>query len=424
MYALKRIRWAATGAAAAMVAAAVLVTLTTKATVRQPAALVPAPLAAGDPLYGGRPLPPIPLVDEHGRRTSLGAFRGRVLVFAPSMTLCKEVCPMTTGVLMDLVSRLKSEGLASRVAIAEVSVDPWRDSPARLRAYKRLTGADFTMLTGSVANVTRLWKRLGVYFKRVPQGSPPAIDWLTHRPETFDVAHSDGLFVLDQAGAERIVVGGMPQVKGRLSSTLRGLLDAEGRQNLSHPQLPWTAAQVLDDVDWLLGREVPTSSLASTPPPSARDASRQLAGSPAALAALHAQAGRLIGSAGALRDRLRQLHGYPVVINVWASWCPACRAEFPLLAAASASYGRRVAFLGYDANDVASKARQFLASHHVSYPSYQGESGDISSLATLSAGLPDTLFIGPDGRVRYVHIGEYATEGTLAADIERYALRF
>jgi cytochrome oxidase Cu insertion factor (SCO1/SenC/PrrC family)/thiol-disulfide isomerase/thioredoxin len=422
MPALKRIRWAATGAAAAMVVAAVLVTLTAKTTVRQPAALAPAPLAAGDPLYGGRPLPAIPLVDEDGRRTSLSAFRGRVLVFAPSMTLCKEVCPMTTGVLTDLAARLRSEGLASRVAVAEVTVDPWRDSPARLRAYKRLTGADFTMLTGSVPSITRLWKRLGVYFKRVPQGNPPAVDWLTHRSETFDVAHTDGLFVLDQAGTERIVVGGMPQVKGPLSSTLRRLLDAEGRQNLAHPQEPWTAPQVLDDVDWLLGREVPTSSLRSTPPPSAEDARRQLAGSPSALASLHAQAGRLLGSGVGLRRRLRGLRGYPVVLNVWASWCPACKAEFPLLAAASASYGRRVAFLGYDANDVAGKARQFLASHHVSYPSYQGESGDISSLASLS-GMPDTLFIGPDGKVRYVHVGEYGTEGTLLADIERYALR-
>jgi cytochrome oxidase Cu insertion factor (SCO1/SenC/PrrC family)/thiol-disulfide isomerase/thioredoxin len=407
-----------------MALVAVLITLTVKATVsQQPAAMVPAPLATGDPLYGGRPLPTVPLIDEHGRRTSLAAFRGRVLVFAPSLTLCKEVCPMTTGVLIDLVSRLRREGLSSRVAVAEVTVDPWRDSPARLRAYKRLTGADFTMLTGSLANVTRLWKRLGVYFKRVPQGNPPPVDWMTHRPETFDVAHTDGLFVLDQAGAERIVGGGMPQVQGPLSRPLHGLLDAEGEHNLAHPLEPWTASQVLDDVDWLLGREVPASSLQGTPPPSAEAASRRLAGSPDALASLHAQAGRLVGSSAALRRRLRALRGYPVVLNVWASWCPACKAEFPLLASVSAAYGRRVAFLGYDANDVPGKARQFLASHHVSYPSYEGESSDISWLATLSAGLPDTLYIDPHGRVRYVHIGEYGTQGTLVADIERYALR-
>ncbi len=421
---LKRLRWSATAVAAAMVVVTVVVTLVGNHTVRQSAlGMVPAPLAAGDPLYGGKPLEAIPLVDEHGRRTSLAAYHGRYVVFAPSMTLCAEVCPMTTGVLMELLSRLRKEGLASRVVVAEVTVDPWRDSPRRLRAYKRMTGADFTMLTGSVANITRLWKKLGIYFERVPQGHPPALDWMTHRPLSFDVSHSDGLFVLDPAGAERIVIGGMPRTEGRLEPALHRLLDAEGRRNLAHPQLPWTAAQLLDDLDWLMGREVPAASLSQTPAPSPEAATRELTGSPATLASLHAQAGKLLGSASALYARLRNLHGYPAVVNVWASWCPACKAEFPLFAAASASYGRKVAFLGYDADDVASKARAFLATHHVSYPSYQGESGAISSLATLTSGLPDTIFVDSRGKVRYVHVGNYETEGTLVSDIERYALR-
>ena len=52
---------------------------------------------------------------------------------------------------------------------------------------------------------------------RVPQGKPPDVDWLTHKPETFDVQHTDALFFIDPAGQERIVDEGMPEVDGQLS---------------------------------------------------------------------------------------------------------------------------------------------------------------------------------------------------------------
>lgn len=421
---LRRIRWIATTAAAMMVVVSVLITLIGKEGVKQAAdGLVPAPLAAGDPLYGSKPLPQVPLINEYGQKTSLAAYKGKFVVFAPTMTLCAEVCPMTTGSLMDLVGRLRREGLASKVVVAEVTVDPWRDSPARLRAYKRMTGADFTMLTGSVKSITKLWKELGIYFRRVPQGSPPAIDWWTHKPEKFDVEHSDGVFVLDPAGDERIVITGMPRIEGRLAPVLHKLLDAEGRQNLANPQLPWTASQLMDDLDWLMSRDVPASSLGQATPPSSQAATKELSGSPHALASLHAQASRLIGPASAFRARLASLRGYPVVVNVWAHWCPPCKDEFPLFASASATYGRKVAFLGFDAEDPeAAQARKFLAKHHVSYPSYSGESSEISWLSPIEH-LPETIYISPQGKVLYAHIGQYETEGTLVSDIEHYALK-
>ncbi|MCL2770582.1 MAG: SCO family protein [Solirubrobacterales bacterium] len=383
------------------------------------AALAPAPLAAGDPVE--RTAPPLRLVDEHGHILSLSSLRGRWLVIAPSMTLCHEVCPMTTGALMQVQSRLRAAGLASQVTLAEVSVDPWRDTPARLRAYRRLTGADFALLTGSHAQLQRFWRFFGVYFKRVPQGKPPDVDWLTHRPESFDVEHSDGLFFLDPSGRERIAVVGQPDVGGRLSHTLRALLNAEGRANLAHPQLPWTAGQVMDDLDWLMGREVPGSTLAPVRAPSRAVATGMLSGSPAPLAGVHSQAGELLGGAGALRERIARLRGYPIVVNAWASWCPPCRGEFPLFAGAAASYGRRVAFLGFNAEDSPGAARAFLATHPVSYPSYQGSTASIGSLASL-VGLPTTVFIDARGRVVFVHPGQYETQATLDQDVERYAL--
>lgn len=381
--------------------------------------LAPAPLAAGDPVQ--RMPPPLQLTDEQGHIMRLSSLRGKWVVLAPSMTLCHEVCPMTTGVLMQLQAQIRAAGLASKVVVAEVSVDPWRDTPARLRAYRRLTGAGFRLLTGTQAQLRRFWRFFGIYFKRAPQGKPADIDWLTHRPETFDVEHEDGLFFLDPTGRERIAVIGQPDARGRLSPVLRSLLNQQGHANFAHPQLPWTAAQALDDLYWLMGAEVPGSSLATVKPPGAAAAARMLAGSPAPLAALHAQGGHLLGGADPLRGRIAQLHGYPIVLNAWASWCPPCRGEFPLFAGASAAFGRRVAFLGFDTEDQGSEARKFLAGHPVSYPSYGGSSASIASIASL-IGLPTTIFLDARGRVVFVHPGQYDTQATLDQDIERYAL--
>ena len=123
----------------------------------------------------------------------------------------------------------------------------------------------------------------------------------------------------------------------------------------------------------------------------------------------------------ALTGRLHGLRGYPAVINAWASWCTPCQEEFPLFASASLRYGRRVAFLGADTNDSAGDAQAFLAKHPVSYPSYQATIGQLSPLAAI-AGLPTTIFVNRNGKVVYVHTGQYDSQGTLDEDIGTYAL--
>jgi protein SCO1 len=382
---------------------------------------VPAPLAIGTELQKPRPVPSVPLIDEQGKPFSLSQWRGKWVILAPSMTLCHEVCPLTTGALMELVNDVRLAGLSKQVVIAEATVDPWRDSAYRLRAYRKLTGADFEMLTGTQSEIKRLWKFFGVYYVRVPQGKPPDIDWLTHEPETFDVQHTDAIFFIDPSGQERIVDEGMADVDGQLSPVLKSLLSSEGVQNLEHPQFPWTPTEALDDLYFLMNRSVPASAVPKVTAPSAADARRVLAGSPGSLASLHAHAGQLITSGGTLSDRLSSLRGYPVVLNAWAAWCPPCREEFPLLAAASVQYGRKVAFLGADTNDSTGDAHSFLAQHPVSYPSYPVASTDLSSLAVLE-GFPTTIFINPAGKVVFVHTGQYQSEAALDNDIQHYAL--
>jgi cytochrome c biogenesis protein CcmG, thiol:disulfide interchange protein DsbE len=155
----------------------------------------------------------------------------------------------------------------------------------------------------------------------------------------------------------------------------------------------------------------------------AAQASMLLAGSPPALAALHAQGGMLLGGgARALHTRLAGLKGYPVVINKWASWCVPCKEELGAFQRVSAEYGRRVAFIGIDSEDTKSgDAAAFLRSFPVSYPSYYDESGKLGVQITDSPSTPVTVFIAPDGR-RFIHQGQYPSVEKLRHDVERYAL--
>jgi cytochrome oxidase Cu insertion factor (SCO1/SenC/PrrC family)/thiol-disulfide isomerase/thioredoxin len=152
----------------------------------------------------------------------------------------------------------------------------------------------------------------------------------------------------------------------------------------------------------------------------AQNSAAALAGSPPALASLHSQASKIVGADSGLMKRIEALRGYPIVVNVWASWCPACRSEFNLFEAASGRYGKKVAFIGADADDSTGDAKAFLHQHPLSYPSYVVSSGQLSPLAFIS-GLPDTIFINSHGKVVHVESGQYDSQGVLDSDIATYA---
>jgi thiol-disulfide isomerase/thioredoxin len=169
------------------------------------------------------------------------------------------------------------------------------------------------------------------------------------------------------------------------------------------------------------GGEDPTPASAA---PSAAEVSRELAGAPAPLAKLHAQANELLpGGPPAFEARLEELRGHPVVVNKWASWCGPCRAEFPDFQKLSLKYGKRVAFLGIDGNDNREDAQDFLKDFPVSYPSYEDPDGRIAQVIKASVAFPSTVFYDREGKLAYIKQGQYLREEHLEQDIKRYALR-
>jgi cytochrome c biogenesis protein CcmG, thiol:disulfide interchange protein DsbE len=161
-----------------------------------------------------------------------------------------------------------------------------------------------------------------------------------------------------------------------------------------------------------------SSSENAAPPPNYKKA---LKGAPAPLAKLYSEGNELLpGGKDAFEKRVGEL-GYPVVANVWASWCGPCRFEFPLFQQASAKFGKRIAFIGVDSEDSEKEAEKWLAARPVPYPTYF-EVGTAYPASLKLTGRPDTVFYNAEGELVYKHIGQYADAAALEEDLKKYAL--
>lgn len=154
------------------------------------------------------------------------------------------------------------------------------------------------------------------------------------------------------------------------------------------------------------------------------DYATALAGAPAPLAALYKEGDQLLpGGSSAFEQRLAALKGYPVLVNLWASWCGPCRFEFPLMQKAAASYGKKVAFLGVNSQDSNAGAETFLEEAPVPYPSFSDGDRGIAETIGTGRGLPATVFYDRRGEICFLNKGTYSEQAELTADIQRFALR-
>ncbi len=104
------------------------------------------------------------------------------------------------------------------------------------------------------------------------------------------------------------------------------------------------------------------------------------------------------------RQLLSQLRGYPVVINVWASWCGPCVVEAPDIAAAAREFQGRVQFIGVDVLDQLGAARAFIRKYGWSFPSVFDPTAAIRNDLGF-VGQPVTLVLDRSGKRVFTQSG-------------------
>ena len=97
--------------------------------------------------------------------------------------------------------------------------------------------------------------------------------------------------------------------------------------------------------------------------------------------------------------------GKPMVVNLWASWCPPCRREMPVLAAAQQREAG-VNFVFVNQGEDAATAQRYLSAGRLELANVLLDRGAALGREVGSGGLPTTLFYNAGGRLVDTHLGE------------------
>lgn len=115
---------------------------------------------------------------------------------------------------------------------------------------------------------------------------------------------------------------------------------------------------------------------------------------------------------------LSALSGKPMVVNLWATWCPPCRREMPVLAKAQA-HRADVAFAFVNQGEPVQVVKDYLAGGDLQLRNVLLDLFSSVSQDAGSRGLPTTLFFDADGRLVDTHMGELS-EASLAQKLQRF----
>jgi len=300
-------------------------------------------------------MPAFGLVDQAGGPFNLAAIAGKDVVIAAFHTTCHETCPLYTALFLQLAKRVPAT-----VQLVEVTTDPATDTPTSLSQYANAIGASWTFATGTSAEVTTFWKPFGVELA------------------TGDM-HTSTLALVDRHGYIRLVYRGVPKVGADIPPSLTTLLSPRGLAQLASGGDGWGAPDVLQALTTIGGPE---------PSPSAGGG--------------RAPAFTLTSTSGAPVS-LADYVGKPVVINFWATYCPPCKAEMPLLKTAVPRAGVRLLLINEGESSAVASA--FLVQIGVDQPSLLDTNLTVGRQYGMSA-LPMTIFVKTDGIIDRRQIGQ------------------
>ena len=102
------------------------------------------------------------------------------------------------------------------------------------------------------------------------------------------------------------------------------------------------------------------------------------------------------------------LLGRPLLVNVWASWCSACRVEHPLLMKLAQDDG--VEILGLDYKDTREDGQALLASHGNPYRQVAFDEQGKLGLDLGVYGVPETFVLDSTGQIRFKQVGPLTEE--------------
>jgi len=101
---------------------------------------------------------------------------------------------------------------------------------------------------------------------------------------------------------------------------------------------------------------------------------------------------------------LSDYRGKVVVLNFWATWCVPCRAEMPELQFESRKFANSARVIGVDEGEPVDVIRQFVNEIGVTYPIWRDPTNQVDGILK-APGLPYSIYLGKDGRVRTVRLG-------------------
>jgi len=148
---------------------------------------------AGGEITPARPAAPLELTDQNGESFSLDAVKGKVALVYFGYTTCPDLCPTTLSDFTAVKNALGEK--AADIAFVMVTIDPERDSSARLKEYLGFFDADFIGLRGDEPQTELVKNEYGVVANRV-EYPDSATKYL--------MDHTSLIYVIDAEGRLRL----------------------------------------------------------------------------------------------------------------------------------------------------------------------------------------------------------------------------